>query len=264
MRRSSWPTTARPTTPRGPPSTAAPSSCARRRRSARAASRRWRRARCCTARSSPIRRSSSCATATWGRAPRSSAAWSTRCAADECDLAVAVFARKVGGGFGFAVGFAHWAIQKLTGLDLKAPISGQRAMRGEVLPVVVPFAHDFGMEIGMTVDAARAGFRVGRGRARPRPPRHRPQSAGVPPPRPPAQGLPAGLSRRVGNRAFHAHSTAGRFPPQRCPTDGRLEPWGYRPSLSAGDRHADNGGSSRLLLRRAAARVLSIAAAATP
>jgi glycosyltransferase involved in cell wall biosynthesis len=79
----------------------------------------------------------------------------------ECDLAVAVFARKVGGGFGFAVGFAHWAIRKLTGLDLAAPISGQRAMRGEVLPVVVPFAHKFGMEIGMTVDAARAGYRVG-------------------------------------------------------------------------------------------------------
>ena len=33
-------------------------------------------------------------------------------------------------------------------------------MRGEVLPVVVPFAPRFGMEIGMTVDATRAGFRV--------------------------------------------------------------------------------------------------------
>lgn len=78
----------------------------------------------------------------------------------EADLAVAVFARKVGGGFGFAVGFAHWAIRNLTGLDLRAPISGQRALRGELLPVVVPFAPRFGMEIGMTVDAARAGFRV--------------------------------------------------------------------------------------------------------
>ena len=80
--------------------------------------------------------------------------------ADECDLAVAAFARKVGGGFGFAVGYAHGAIRRLCGLDLKAPITGQRAMRGEVLPVVVPFAPRFGMEIGMTVDAARAGFRV--------------------------------------------------------------------------------------------------------
>jgi glycosyltransferase involved in cell wall biosynthesis len=79
----------------------------------------------------------------------------------ECDLAVAAFARRVGGGFGVAVGYAHSAIRRLTGLELDAPISGQRAMRGEVLPVVVPFAPRFGMEIGMTVDAARAGFTVG-------------------------------------------------------------------------------------------------------
>jgi glycosyltransferase involved in cell wall biosynthesis len=79
----------------------------------------------------------------------------------ECDLAVAAFSRRVGGGFGLAVGYAHGAIRRLTGLDLQAPISGQRAMRGELLPVVVPFAPRFGMEIGMTVDAARAGFRVG-------------------------------------------------------------------------------------------------------
>ena len=80
--------------------------------------------------------------------------------AGEADLAVAVFARRVGGGFGIAVGFAHWAIRNLTGLDLQAPISGQRALRAEVLDVVTPFAPGFGMEIGMTVDAARAGFRV--------------------------------------------------------------------------------------------------------
>jgi hypothetical protein len=33
-------------------------------------------------------------------------------------------------------------------------------MRAEVLQVVVPFAPRFGMEIGMTVDATRAGFRL--------------------------------------------------------------------------------------------------------
>src|SRR4051795_10062119 len=79
----------------------------------------------------------------------------------ECDLAVGAFAERVGGGFGVAVGYARSAIRRLTGLELDAPISGQRAMRGEVLPVVVPFAPRFGMEIGMTVDAARAGFTVG-------------------------------------------------------------------------------------------------------
>ena len=76
------------------------------------------------------------------------------------DLAVAVFAKRVGGGFGIAVGFAHRVIRSLTGLDLQAPISGQRALAPAVVDAVLPFAPRFGMEIGMTVDAHRAGFRV--------------------------------------------------------------------------------------------------------
>lgn len=78
----------------------------------------------------------------------------------ECDLAVAAFANRVGGGFGLALGFAHWAIHRLCGFDATAPISGQRAMRTEVLRAVLPFAAGYGMEIGMTVDAVRAGYRV--------------------------------------------------------------------------------------------------------
>ena len=76
------------------------------------------------------------------------------------DVAVARFARKVGGGFGFAVGFARWAINNLVGLEFAAPISGQRAIRAGTLAQVLPFAPRFGMEIGMTVDATRAGFSV--------------------------------------------------------------------------------------------------------
>jgi glycosyltransferase involved in cell wall biosynthesis len=78
-----------------------------------------------------------------------------------CDLAVAVFATKRGGGFGIAVGFARWMIRRLTGLALAAPISGQRAMRGATLRRLVPFASGFGMETAMTIDAARAGLTVG-------------------------------------------------------------------------------------------------------
>ncbi|MDO8209461.1 glycosyltransferase family 2 protein [Conexibacter sp. CPCC 206217] len=78
----------------------------------------------------------------------------------DADLAVAAFARRVGGGFGLAVGFARWAIRRRCGLATTAPISGQRALRAEMLPAVVPFAPRFGMEIGMTVDAVRAGYRV--------------------------------------------------------------------------------------------------------
>ncbi|HEX8051344.1 MAG TPA: glycosyltransferase, partial [Solirubrobacterales bacterium] len=78
----------------------------------------------------------------------------------ECDLAVASFSRRVGGGFGLALGFAHWAIRRLCGAETEAPISGQRAMRVEVLRAALPFAPGYGMEIGMTVDAVRAGFRL--------------------------------------------------------------------------------------------------------
>jgi glycosyltransferase involved in cell wall biosynthesis len=79
----------------------------------------------------------------------------------ECDLAVAAFSRRVGGGFGLAVGFARWAIRQLCGAKTAAPISGQRALRAEALRATLPFAGGFGMEIGMTVDAVRAGYRIG-------------------------------------------------------------------------------------------------------
>jgi glycosyltransferase involved in cell wall biosynthesis len=79
----------------------------------------------------------------------------------EFDVAIARFSVKVGGGFGFAIRFSRWATRRLTGLELSAPISGQRALRGPVLAVVVPFGARFGMETAMNIDAARAGFRVG-------------------------------------------------------------------------------------------------------
>jgi glycosyltransferase involved in cell wall biosynthesis len=78
----------------------------------------------------------------------------------ECDLAVASFSRRVGGGFGLALGFAGWAIRRLCGQRTEAPISGQRALRVDVLRATLPFAAGYGMEIGMTVDAVRAGYRL--------------------------------------------------------------------------------------------------------
>lgn len=80
--------------------------------------------------------------------------------AGECDLAVAAFSRRVGGGFGVALRFAHWSIRRLCGAETTAPISGQRALRVEALRATLPFAAGFGMEIGMTVDAVRAGYRL--------------------------------------------------------------------------------------------------------
>jgi glycosyltransferase involved in cell wall biosynthesis len=78
----------------------------------------------------------------------------------EADVAVAAFATRSGGGFGLALGFARWAIRRRCGLQTVAPISGQRALSLQALADVLPFAHGFGMEIGMTIDAVRAGHRV--------------------------------------------------------------------------------------------------------
>jgi glycosyltransferase involved in cell wall biosynthesis len=81
-------------------------------------------------------------------------------AGDGADLAIAAFARRVGGGVGAALGFSRWATRALGGVELRAPISGQRALRGGVLPALLPFAPRFGMETAMNIDAARAGFRI--------------------------------------------------------------------------------------------------------
>jgi len=78
----------------------------------------------------------------------------------QADIAVAAFSRRAGGGFGLALGFARWAIRRRCGLQVSAPISGQRALRGRALADVLPFAAGFGMEIGMTIDAVRAGHRL--------------------------------------------------------------------------------------------------------
>jgi glycosyltransferase involved in cell wall biosynthesis len=80
--------------------------------------------------------------------------------AGECDLAVGAFSTRVGGGFGVALGFSRWAIERRCGYRAGAPISGQRAMRGAVLRAVTPFAPGYGMETAMTIDAVRAGFTV--------------------------------------------------------------------------------------------------------
>jgi glycosyltransferase involved in cell wall biosynthesis len=78
----------------------------------------------------------------------------------ECDLAVAAFRRRVGGGFGIARGFARWAIERRCGYLAAAPLSGQRAMRATVLRGLLPLAPGYGMETAMTIDAVRDGHRV--------------------------------------------------------------------------------------------------------
>jgi glycosyltransferase involved in cell wall biosynthesis len=79
----------------------------------------------------------------------------------EADLAIAAFPAPVSkGGFGFTQGLARKGIHLLTGLEMRSPISGQRAMTMDVYEAVAPFREGFGVEVAMTVDAYRAGFRI--------------------------------------------------------------------------------------------------------
>ncbi len=78
----------------------------------------------------------------------------------DADLAIGAFARRVGGGVGAALGFSRWATERLGGVTLGAPISGQRAVRGDALAALLPFAPGYGMETAMNIDAARAGLRI--------------------------------------------------------------------------------------------------------
>jgi len=78
----------------------------------------------------------------------------------DADVAVAVFARRLGGGLGLAKSVARRLIAVRGGLDVSEPLSGQRVLSTEARAVCFPLAAGFGAETAMTIDAARAGLRV--------------------------------------------------------------------------------------------------------
>ncbi|MFS0554051.1 glycosyltransferase family 2 protein [Brevibacillus sp. 179-C9.3 HS] len=80
---------------------------------------------------------------------------------DTCDMAVAVLPPpQVKAGLGLAKGLAHHGIRMLTGFESRAPLSGQRAIRRELLDRLGSLDKGFGIEVGLTVDVLRAGYRV--------------------------------------------------------------------------------------------------------
>jgi len=91
--------------------------------------------------------------------------------AGDLDLAIASFPPPVRkGGFGIVKGAAIDAIARYgypdgnpTGCPFNpmAPLSGQRALTDACLRAVLPFADGYGIEVAMTIDALRAGMRVG-------------------------------------------------------------------------------------------------------
>jgi hypothetical protein len=72
------------------------------------------------------------------------------------DLAVAAFARRVGGGFGVAKRIARELVRLRTGVSPREPLSGQRYLSERARTACFPLAPGFGCEVRMTIDALRA------------------------------------------------------------------------------------------------------------
>lgn len=80
--------------------------------------------------------------------------------ADEADMTIGVLPAAAGrGGFGKVRDFARRGIRRACGFETRAPLSGQRAVKGPLLRSL-DLASRFGLEVGLTIDAVRAGARV--------------------------------------------------------------------------------------------------------
>lgn len=78
---------------------------------------------------------------------------------NKADLTIGRFPpAKKKGGFGFVIGLARKGVRAMTGLDLQAPLSGQRAMRRAVMDALGHFESGFGVEVGMIIDLSRKGY----------------------------------------------------------------------------------------------------------
>ncbi len=92
----------------------------------------------------------------------------------EADMAVAAFPPLPGfRGCGLVRRLAREIIFRRTSIRLRAPLSGQRALRREVLERLKPLASGYGVEVGLSLRALELGLRVrempleaGRGRVR--------------------------------------------------------------------------------------------------
>lgn len=80
--------------------------------------------------------------------------------ADEADLTIGVLPPAAGrGGFGAIKNLSAKGIERACGLTVQAPLSGQRAIKADLLRGLQS-AERFGLEVAMTIDVARGGGRV--------------------------------------------------------------------------------------------------------
>ncbi len=77
------------------------------------------------------------------------------------DMTVAKFPRPAKkAGFGLVKGLARAGIKHFAGIEVEAPLSGQRAMLKAVANDVMPFASGYGVEVGLTIKVAKLGYRI--------------------------------------------------------------------------------------------------------
>jgi len=76
-----------------------------------------------------------------------------------CDMAIALPPPQPGGGHGLVVGLAREGIKRLTGFEAEVPLSGQRCLTRRAAEQA-GYAPRFGVEVGLTIDLLRAGYRV--------------------------------------------------------------------------------------------------------
>lgn len=83
--------------------------------------------------------------------------------AGELDMAIALIPvqSSPGGGRGRVVRLARAGIERATGWRASQPLSGNRCLSREAFAAARPLAPGWGVEVGLTVDLLRAGFRVG-------------------------------------------------------------------------------------------------------
>ncbi len=80
----------------------------------------------------------------------------------ETDMTVAVLPpqREAGGGHGFVVRLAREGIRKATGFVAAQPLSGMRCLTREAYEAARPLAAGWGVEVGLTIDVLRGGYRM--------------------------------------------------------------------------------------------------------
>ncbi|QSZ26494.1 glycosyltransferase family 2 protein [Aceticella autotrophica] len=80
---------------------------------------------------------------------------------NEADVTVAKFPKiNIKSGFGVVKKLAKKGVKALTGCEFESALSGQRAFKKEVLEGIKKFHKGYGIEVGMTIDILKKGYKI--------------------------------------------------------------------------------------------------------